>query len=139
MSILLHWQKEELPPLTMPLLRFKVPNTMKLMTTMMERKVWVYVSSPVVYLKASEARGELDWKSEQIASEIYSQWRTHWINKQEAEKSKGKTLSKRLFEENSKDDSSHKKTKVLVSTSKSVSLDPLPVDLSDSVCLRHVL
>ena len=76
---------------------------------------------------------ELDWKSEQIASEIYSQWRTHWINKQE-EKSKGKTSSKQQFEENSKDDSSHKKTKVLASMSNSVSLDPSPVDFSDSVC-----
>ena len=82
---------------------------------------------------------KLDWKSEQIASEIYSQWCTHWINKQEVEKSKGKTLSKRLLEENLKDDSSHKKTKVLASMSKSVSLDPSPVDLSDSVCLRHCI
>jgi hypothetical protein len=80
---------------------------------------------------------ELDWKSEQIAGEIYTQWRTTWLNKQDTEKSKGKTSSKRLFEdeETSKDDSSHKKTKVLVSMSKSV--DPSPVDLSDSVCLRN--
>jgi len=76
---------------------------------------------------------ELDWKCEQIASEVYSQWRSHWINKQEMEKSKGKISSKRLFEENSKDDSSHKKTKVLPSISKSVSLDPS----ADLVCLRH--
>jgi hypothetical protein len=46
----------------------------------------------------------LDWKSKQIASEIYSQWCTHWISKQGTEKSKGKTSSKWLFEENSKDD-----------------------------------
>lgn len=77
---------------------------------------------------------ELDWKSEQIASEIYSQWRTHWINKQEVEKSKGKTSSKRLYEENSKDNSLQKKTKVLASMTKSVSLDPSPVDSSDLVC-----
>jgi hypothetical protein len=62
---------------------------------------------------------DLDWKSEQIGGEIYSQWRTHWISKQESEKSKAKTSSKRLFDENSKDDPSHKKTKV-----------------SDSVCFR---
>lgn len=40
---------------------------------------------------------ELDWKSEQIASEIYSQWRGHWMNKQEAEKTKGKASSKRAL------------------------------------------
>jgi hypothetical protein len=82
---------------------------------------------------------ELDWKIDQIASEIYSPWRTHWINKQELEKSKGKTSSKRLFEENLKDDSFHKKTKVLASMSKSASLDPSPVDLSDLVCLNHCI
>ncbi|KAF8878791.1 hypothetical protein CPB84DRAFT_1852272 [Gymnopilus junonius] len=74
---------------------------------------------------------ELDWKSEQIAGEIYSQWHTHWINKQEMEKTKGKTSSKRLLEETSKDDPSHKKTKVSESMSKSASLDPSSVDLSD--------
>ena len=84
---------------------------------------------------------DLDWKSEQIASEIYSQWRTHWISKQETEKSKGKSSSKWLFEENSKDDPSHKKAKVmkvLESMTKPVpvSLDLSPVDFSDSVCFR---
>jgi hypothetical protein len=81
---------------------------------------------------------DLDWKSELTASEIYSQWRTHWMNKQEMEKSKGKTSSKRLFEENLKVDPSHKKSKVSESTrrSVSVSLDPSPVDFSDSVCFR---
>ena len=87
---------------------------------------------------------DLDWKSEQIASEIYSQWCTHWISKQETEKSKGKSSSKRLLEENSKDDPSHKKmkvTKVSESMSKSVlvSLDLSPVDFSDSVCFRHCI
>ena len=79
---------------------------------------------------------ELDWKSEQIASEIYSQWRTHWMNKNEMEKTKGKTLSKRLFEENLKDDFSHKKTRVLDSTTESMMLDLSPMNLSDLVCLR---
>ena len=79
---------------------------------------------------------DLDWKSEHIAGEIYSQWRTHWISKQETEKSKGKTSSKRLFEENSKDDPSHRKTKVTKVSGKSVTLDPSPVDFSDSVCFR---
>ena len=54
---------------------------------------------------------ELDWKSEQIASEIYSQWRSNWVNKQEAEKTKGKSSSKRLVEESLKDPS-HKKMKI---------------------------
>ena len=84
---------------------------------------------------------ELDWKSEQIASEIYSQWRTHWMNKNEMEKTKGKTSSKRLFEENLKDDFSHKKTRVLDSKTKtkSMTLDSSHMNLSDSVCLYLVL
>ena len=81
---------------------------------------------------------DLDWKSEQTASEIYSQWRTHWISRQETEKSKGKTSSKRLLEENSKADPFHKKTKVSESMRKSVTVvDPPPVDFSDAVCFRR--
>ena len=79
---------------------------------------------------------ELDWKSEQIASEIYSQWRGNWINKQEAEKTKGKSLLKRLVEEILKDPS-HKKMKISKSRSESVSLDSSPVDASDLVRVKY--
>ena len=77
---------------------------------------------------------ELDWKSEQIASEIYSQWRCNWINKQEAEKTKGKSLPKQLVEEGP----SHKKMKISKSRSESVTLDSSPTDLSDLVML-HII
>ena len=218
-NVLLHWQKEESPPLMMPLLKLKVLITMKLMMMMMERMVLVYASSPIVHLKPSKAKGklcmvrtskciisssrtvtllmageqwkyaimqgrslldllwmvkcfpaglkewskwiwqaatiiatiyivtrfpelgmcDLDWKSKQIASKIYLQWRTHWISKQETEKSKGKFSSKQLFEENSKDDPSHKTMKVMkvsesMSKSVPVSLDLSLVDFLDSVC-----
>ena len=59
MNISLHWQKEESPPLMMPLLRLKVLITMKLMMMTMERTVLVYASSPMVHLKPSEAKGKL--------------------------------------------------------------------------------
>ncbi|KAF8957137.1 hypothetical protein BDZ97DRAFT_1924867 [Flammula alnicola] len=75
---------------------------------------------------------ELDWKSEQIASEIYSQWRSNWINKQESEKTKGKNEPKRLVDE-SLGDPSHKKMKISKSRSKSVTLDSSPGDSSDLV------
>lgn len=78
---------------------------------------------------------ELDWKSEQIAIEIYSQWRGQWMNKQELEKTKGRTSLKRLVEDNWKDDSSSKKTKISMSRSESALPDLLAVDLSDSVCV----
>ena len=77
----------------------------------------------------------LDWKSEQTVSKIYLQWRTHWISRQEMEKSKGKTSSKQLLEENSKANPFHKKMKVSESMRKSV-VDPPPVDFSDVVCYR---
>lgn len=64
---------------------------------------------------------ELDWKSEQIASEIYSQWRSNWMNKQEGEKPKGKIASKRLVEGSSQDPS-HKKMKISESRTGSVTL-----------------
>ena len=71
---------------------------------------------------------ELDWKSEQIASDIYSQWRSNWLNKQEgSEKTKGKG-SKRLVDEDSKDPS-YKKMKP--STQGSTFTDN-----SDMVCIR---
>lgn len=79
---------------------------------------------------------DLDWKSEQIAGEIYSQWRTNWANKVGTEKTKGKTSIKQLLDEDLKDDSSHKKTRVLVTTSKLTSVDALPVNLPDSVCFQ---
>ena len=79
---------------------------------------------------------ELDWKSEQIASEIYSQWRGNWINKQEAEKTKGKSLPKRLVEEILKDPY-HKKMKISKSRSESVSLDSSPMDASDLVRVKY--
>lgn len=72
---------------------------------------------------------ELDWKSEQIASENYSQWRSNWINKQEAEKTKGKSLPKRLVEESLKDPS-HKKMKISKSRSETPGSSP---DISDLV------
>jgi len=59
MNILVHWQKEESLPSMMPLLRLKVLITTKLMTMTIERMVLVYVSSPMVYLKASEAKDKL--------------------------------------------------------------------------------
>lgn len=70
---------------------------------------------------------ELDWKSEQVASDIYSQWRSNWMNKQEGEKSKGKVPAKRLVEGNS-NDPSHKKAKTSESriADSSVSNPPLP-------------
>jgi hypothetical protein len=74
---------------------------------------------------------ELDWKSEQIASDIYSQWRGHWLNKQDAEKTKGKSLSKRLVEESVKNPS-HKKKKISKSRSES------PADFSDLVRVRCI-
>ena len=79
---------------------------------------------------------ELDWKSEQIASEIYSQWRCNWISKQEAEKTKGKSLPKQLVEEGP----SHKKMKISKSRSESVTLDSSPTDLSDLVrVMLHII
>ena len=42
---------------------------------------------------------KLDWESEQIASKIYSHWQGSWINKQEAEWTKGKDLLKQLVKE----------------------------------------
>ncbi|KJA25530.1 hypothetical protein HYPSUDRAFT_199677 [Hypholoma sublateritium FD-334 SS-4] len=67
---------------------------------------------------------ELDWKSEQIASEIYSQWRSNWNNKHEpSEKTKGKS-SKRLVDESLKEFSSKKM--------KSATLGSLPTDVSDT-------
>lgn len=73
---------------------------------------------------------ELDWKSEQIASDIYSQWRSNWINKHElgSEKTKGKG-SKRLADEDSKDPS-YKKVK-------SSTLGSAFADVSDTVCIRR--
>jgi hypothetical protein len=68
---------------------------------------------------------ELDWKIEQIASENYSQWRSNWTSKQEVEKTKGKSLPKRLVEESLKDPS-HKKIKISKSRSKSVTPGSLP-------------
>ena len=59
MNILLHWQKEESPPSTMPLSRRKVLITMKPMTMTTQRTVLVYASSPMVHLKPSKAKGEL--------------------------------------------------------------------------------
>lgn len=56
--------------------------------------------------------------------------------KQETEKTKGKTSSKRLSEEGSKDNHfSQKKARVLESTGQLTSLGSLPVNLPDSVCL----
>ena len=78
---------------------------------------------------------ELDWKSKQIASEIYSQWRGNWINKQEAEKTKGKSLPKRLVDESLKDPS-NKKMKISKSRNKSVTLGLSPMDFSED--LVHV-
>ncbi|KJA14337.1 hypothetical protein HYPSUDRAFT_208793 [Hypholoma sublateritium FD-334 SS-4] len=74
---------------------------------------------------------ELDWKSEQIASEIYSQWRSNWITKQEAEKTKGKIPSKRLVEGSLKD-LSQKKKKISESLDESVAMELLPADISNS-------
>ena len=79
---------------------------------------------------------DLDWKREQIAGEIYSQWRTHWVSKLETEKTKGKSLIKQLLDEDLKDDSSHKKTRVLATTSKLMLVDILPVNLPDLVCFQ---
>ena len=82
---------------------------------------------------------DLDWKAEQIASEIYSQWRSNWMNKQEAEKSKGTSLSKRSIDEDPKD-LNHKKMKSLKSGSESMSLDLPPSGFSDAVRLRiHII
>ena len=78
---------------------------------------------------------ELDWKSEQTASKIYSQWQSNWINKQETEKNKGKSSLKQLVEE-SLEDPSHKKMKISKSRGKSVTLGLSPVDFSDFVCVR---
>lgn len=72
---------------------------------------------------------ELDWKCEQIASEIYSQWRSSWVNKQDTDKTKTKGLSKRSVEEISEDPSCKK---MKSSKSKSAS----PADFLDSVCLN---
>ena len=72
---------------------------------------------------------ELDWKSEQIASDIYSQWRSNWLNKQEGgEKMKGKG-PKRLIDEDLK--VPHKKIK-------STTQDSVSADVSDTVCIRSV-
>lgn len=81
---------------------------------------------------------ELDWKSEQIASEIYSQWRSNWINKQEADKTKGKSSPKRLVEE-FLNDASHKKMKPSKSRSESVTPGSSPMDFSDSVCVKYCI
>jgi hypothetical protein len=82
---------------------------------------------------------ELDWKAEQVASDIYSQWRSSWINKQEAEKTKGTSLPNRLVDESSKD-LSRKKMKPSKSRSESMTLDPSPADFSDAVCLSiHII
>ncbi|KJA24278.1 hypothetical protein HYPSUDRAFT_200771 [Hypholoma sublateritium FD-334 SS-4] len=81
---------------------------------------------------------ELDWKAEQIGSEIYSQWRSNWMNKQEAEKSKATGLSKRPVDEGSKD-LSRKKIKPSKSRSESVSLDLPPADFSDVVPQINVI
>ena len=78
---------------------------------------------------------ELDWKSEQIASKIYSHWQGSWINKQEAVKTRGKGLPKQLVEE-SLMDPSHKKIKISKSRSESVTLGSLPVDFLDLVHVR---
>ena len=78
---------------------------------------------------------ELDWKSEQIASEIYSQWRSNWMNKKEAEKTKGKNPAKRSVEE-SLNNASQKKIKFLKSVSESATMESIPVDPLDSVRLR---
>ena len=68
---------------------------------------------------------ELDWKSEQIASEIYSQWRSNWLNKHDtAEKTKGKS-SKRHVDDSSMDHSSKKM--------KSMTLGSSLGDVSDMV------
>ncbi len=72
---------------------------------------------------------ELDWKCEQIASEIYSQWRSSWVNKQDMEKTRMKGSSKRLVEEISEDPSCKK---MKPSKSKSTS----PADFLDSVRLN---
>jgi hypothetical protein len=104
----------------------------------------VDAASRISYYRDIEARFpevglcELDWKSEQIASEIYSQWRSNWINKQEAEKNKGKSLPKRLVEENLKDPS-HKKMKISKSRSESVIPGSPPADFSDLVCQMHII
>ena len=78
---------------------------------------------------------ELDWKAEQVASEIYSQWRSNWINKQEAEKNKSANSTKRSVDENSKD-LSRKKMKPSKSRSESVLPDLPPADSLDAVCPR---
>jgi hypothetical protein len=79
---------------------------------------------------------ELDWKSELIASDIYSQWRSNWINKQEAEKTKGKSLPKQLVEERP----SHKKIKISRSESVTLPVGSSPEDLSDLVrVMLHIL
>ncbi|KJA24701.1 hypothetical protein HYPSUDRAFT_200266 [Hypholoma sublateritium FD-334 SS-4] len=75
---------------------------------------------------------ELDWKSEQIASEIYSQWRSNWMNKKEAEKTKGKNPAKRSVDENL-NNASQKKTKFLKPTGDSVTVESIPVDPLNSV------
>jgi hypothetical protein len=77
---------------------------------------------------------ELDWKSELIASDIYSQWRGNWINKQEAEKTKGKSLPKQPVEERP----SHKKMKISKSRSESVTL-PVGSSAEDLLDLVHVM
>lgn len=79
---------------------------------------------------------ELDWKSEQVASEIYSQWRSNWMNKQEAEKTKGKNPTKRFVEDNS-NDPSQKKMKFLKSVNDAVTVESFPVNPSNSVRLRY--
>ena len=81
---------------------------------------------------------ELDWKREQIASKIYSQWRSHWINKVEAEKTKGKSLPKRQVEDSPKD-SSHKKMKISKSRSESETQASLSTEFSDLVCVKCCL
>lgn len=78
---------------------------------------------------------ELDWKSEQIASEIYSQWRSNWINKQDADKTKGKNLPKRPVDESLRDPS-HKKMKVSKSRSESVTPGSSPADFLHLVRIR---
>ena len=79
---------------------------------------------------------ELDWKSEQTASDIYSQWRSNWMNKKEAEKIKGKNPAKRLVEENM-NNGTQKKMKITKSVSEPAPVELNPVDPLDLVCLRR--
>ncbi|KAF8895748.1 hypothetical protein CPB84DRAFT_1848313 [Gymnopilus junonius] len=57
----------------------------------------------------------------------------------ETKKTKGKTSSKWLLEKSLMDDSSHKKTRVLESTSKSMSQDSTPVNLPDSILQINII